>query len=398
MSLMPPNDGRDSNQTAVLAALRRHGPLSRADLSRLIGLSPPTIGDTVRRLQRRRMIQELALAPSNGGRPGQLLGIIPAAAHAVGVKVSADHLTIVQAQLDGSIVDSMTREFDSATRQPAAALATILDPVVEALDAPLLGIGVGVPGIIDSPDAGVVTAPTLGWSELPLGRQLRGALGLPVVIENDVKALAVAEQLYGIGRNVDNFILLTIGRGIGCAIVSNQLLNRGAHGSAGEIAHLPLEGSTTRCACGRTGCLEASIGTAGLLRTARKRRLISTAATMHDLHQLARSGDQRARRLFTEAGGTLARTVAAILTALAPQTLIIAGEGAQHWDLWSTGFTETLATLVPTNQALPVPTAVLDWQDRTWAQGAAALILATPFAAAPPSGEQTPRVIARLGA
>src|SRR5262249_55269389 len=159
----------------------------------------------------------------SGGRPGSLIGLVGSAARALGVKVAADHVALVDVRLDGQMLSSQTVPFDAMASDALPRLAALLtartapDPDLP----PRLGVGVAVPGIVQSPDRGTVDADVLGWRALPVGRHLRGALGLPVVVENDVNALAVAEVLYGHGREVGDFLVVTIGRGIGMGIVAD---------------------------------------------------------------------------------------------------------------------------------------------------------------------------------
>jgi DNA-binding Lrp family transcriptional regulator len=214
---------RDLTRSAVLALLGTRGPMSRADVARELGLSPAGVTLVVRRLLAQGMVTELAQAPSSGGRPGQLIGLVGSAGRALGVKVAADHLAIVNVRLDGQMLSSQTIPFDAAGSQALPRLATVLSAhTALAPDLPpLLGVGVAVPGIVRGPHNGTVDADVLGWLQLPVGRHLRGVLGLPVVVENDVNALAVAEVLYGHGREVRDFLVLTIGRGIGMSIVTD---------------------------------------------------------------------------------------------------------------------------------------------------------------------------------
>ena len=207
-----------------------------------------------------------------------LIGLVGSAGRAIGVKVAADHLALVNARLDGQMLTSRTVPFDAeaADALPRLAEALTAYAVPDPELPPLLGVGVAVPGVVRSPDTGTVTADVLRWRQLPVGRHLRGVLGLPVVVENDVNALAVAEVLYGHGREVSDFLVLTIGRGIGMGLVTDGSIYRGGRGGAGEFGHVPIDPDGPTCECGRRGCLEALIGETALVRAARERDVLGS--------------------------------------------------------------------------------------------------------------------------
>lgn len=391
-----PANGRDLTQTAVLALLGRAGPLSRADVARELDISPPTVTQVMKRLLDQGVVQELEHAPSRGGRRGQLIGLLGTAARAVGVKVAAEHLAIVEARIDGTVMTAHTIPFDPiATDAPGRLAATLRPFLDEQNPVPLLGLGVGVPGVVDSPDSGQVHAPVLGWVDVPLGRHLRGALGLPVLIENDVNAVAAAEQLFGRGRTHRDFLVVTIGRGIGLALVTGGSLYRGAHGGAGEFGHFPADPAGPICGCGNRGCLEAIIGTAGLVARAREGRLLRRTQGIERLQELADRGNARAQAVYADAATQLARAVAALLTVVDPEIVIILGEGTAAWRHWNQPFRHALQVASPP-LARNIAVEVESWDDSMWAQGAAALMLATPFDLAGLAGRQAPQVLARF--
>ena len=212
---------------AVLALLGQRGPASRATIARELDLSPPTVSQVTRRLIQQGVLEPLEYEPSEGGRPGQLLGLVSTAGRAVGVKLAADHLVLVDVRLDGQVVSTRTEPYDAMADDAIERLVGSVRSFAKGRFSGLLGIGVGVPGVVERPDIGDVDAAVLGWSAMPLGRHLRKAIGIPVLIENDVKALAVAERLYGRGRTRGSFVVITIGRGVGFACVADGTLQRG---------------------------------------------------------------------------------------------------------------------------------------------------------------------------
>lgn len=389
--------GRDLTRSAVLALLGTRGPTSRADIARELGLSAAAVTQIMRRLLDQGMVHEVAHAPSSGGRPGHLIGLVGSAGRALGVKVAADHLAIVNVRLDGQMLSSQTVPFDATAADALTRLAEALTTHTAANpDLPaLLGVGVAVPGIVRSVDKGTVDADVLHWLQLPVGRHLRGVLGLPVVVENDVNALAVAEVLYGHGREVKDFLVLTVGRGIGMAIVTDGSIYRGGVGGAGEFGHFPIDADGPECRCGRTGCVEASVGQAALVRTAQERNAIGPADGFPELAEAADRGDRAALAMFADAGRLLGRAVAGVANVLDPDRIVVAGEGVASWIHWDAAFRTEFGRRQLRRRS-EITVVVDSWDDSSWAQGAAALVLAAPFDLDGFGGEQAHLVVARL--
>ncbi|MFI9558407.1 ROK family protein [Nonomuraea endophytica] len=400
---MAGTDRGDLTRTAILALLGTVGPLSRTEIARELDLSPASVTQLTRELMGSGMLEELDLKPSRGGRPAQRLGLVGSAGRALGVKVTADHLVLVDVRLDGEVLGSWERPFDPAAPGCLDELGAAIASVVEEIDGapPLLGVGVGVPGSVEDQAVGTVNAPTLGWQAMPVGDRLRRRLDLPVLVENDVNALAAAERLYGRGRTHRDFLVLTIGRGVGAAVVADGRVYRGARGGAGEFGHVPVAADGPVCGCGATGCLEAFVGAAGLAAAARAKGLptgdparVTEGAAIRELGRAAVHPGP-AREVFADAAAILGRATAGLVNVVDPEVVVVLGEGTAQWAHWSESFHATLrAHLLPGRRDIAVE--VESWDDTSWAQGAAALVLATPFDAAGAAGEQGRLVRARL--
>lgn len=422
---MAGTDRGDLTRTAILALLGTVGPLSRTEIARELDLSPASVTQLTRELLGSGMLEELDLKPSRGGRPAQRLGLIGGAGRALGVKVTADHLVIVDVRLDGLVLGSWELSFDPSSPHALDELALAVETTLAALEEgpALLGVGIGVPGSVDDQAVGTVNAPTLGWQAMPVGERLRRRLNLPVLVENDVNALAAAERLYGRGRTHRDFLVLTIGRGVGAALVADGRVYRGARGGAGEFGHVPVAEDGPVCGCGSRGCLEAFVGSAGLLAAARAKgfpdltashpdptspashpdrifqalsgQRVSEAGAVDGLGRAAAAGDRLAQEVFAEAGAILGRATAGLINVVDPEVVVVLGEGVAQWPFWQSGFDRAVrAQLMPGRRDISIE--VESWDETSWAQGAAALVLATPFDAAGAAGEQGRLVRARL--
>ena len=368
---------REVNKVAVLALIGRHGPISRADIARRLGLSPPAVTAVTRALLDAGIIHKTTDAQPRGGRPGELLAVVGQAAVAIGVKVASGHLTGVRADLDGTILSSFEAPFDEAVANPFESLARLLAPHLEGPQ-PLLGIGLGVPGFVDSA-TDLVQAPLLGWRRMPLGGYLSQLLDLPVLVDNDVNTLAAYEHLYGLGRPYEDFLTITLGRGVGAAVVIGGDLRRGGHGAAGELGHLTLDAAGERCHCGKNGCLETYLSDDALARQAREAGIIGAGEGADELRAAADAGVAAAKQLYHVAGQRLGTVLAGFSVMLDPQAILVSGEGSRAWPHVSEGFFQTflLGTHLELGERISVH--VDPWDDAKWALGAAALVLRAPF-------------------
>lgn len=393
--LLRSNIRTDVNRSAVLAQLGSSGPQSRAQLARTLAISPALMSQVTRQLISDGLLVELDHTPSQGGRPARLLGLNASAGHAVGVKLGREHATFVELAIDSTLV-----RFASEPLRPESAtylqdFIEKLSRFVEGTSGPLLGIGVGVAGSVDEQGNGVVDSRQLKMQQVPVGATLHRETGLPVIVENDVSALAVAERLYGLGRQYESFLVVTVGPEVGAGLMLGGMLYRGKTGGAGDIGHLPIQEDGPLCSCGNRGCLQALVGQDALVRVARERGVVPELGTITALGAAADAGDEAAQAVFSEAGHILGRAVAALAQTLDPEIVIILGEATASWSHWSFGFEPAFRSgLVPSQRGMPV--AVETWQELSWAQGAAALVFATPFDADGIAGDQGRLIRERL--
>ncbi|MBW9095403.1 ROK family protein [Microbacterium jejuense] len=386
----------DVTRTAILAHLGAHGPASRADLARALDVSPALITQLTRDLLADDLVEELEQASSSGGRPARMLGLVSQDATAIGVKVAPDHLAIVEVGIDGNVLRSETSGFDAISPLATSALVERVRDFVAADGAGrIVGVGVGLPGTVAERGIGIVDSTQLGWNQVPLGEILRRGLDLPVVVENNVNALSVAEQLFGQGRAHRNVLVVTIGNGVGAGLISDGAMVRGRAGGAGDLGHIPVREDGPLCQCGNRGCLEAIIGQGALVNDARSIRLVGPQEGIDELRSLADGGNEDAREIFAHAGHQLGRALAGAVNLLDPDIVVLLGEGVQAWSHWTAAFDRALrSALVPGKRGTPV--VVEQWEDDRWAQGAAALVLATPFDARGVAGDQGRLVRERL--
>jgi predicted NBD/HSP70 family sugar kinase len=370
---------RDLNRAAVLRLIGASGRIARNQIAQELGLSPATVTSVTRELINRGLIRVAERAPSQGGRPALLLELVGGAATAFGVKIAADHLVGVRVNLDAEVLERFDQPLDVTAPGSVERIGDLLAAWLGGgtTVAPLLGVGLGVPGVADA-RKGLVDSPTLGWRKLALAKALERRLRAPVLVDNDVNTLAVSERLYGRGRDVDNFLTVTLGRGVGLGIIAGGDIYRGFGGGAGEFGHVSAVPDGAVCSCGKRGCLETVVSDIGLVAAARHQKVISARAQIGKLRALADAGDQGAQAVYRDAGAVFGRAVADLVNLFSPQLVLVSGEGTQAWPHLAESFDQAYRhNLFAPLRGIGVE--VDPWDDAKWAVGAAALVLRGTF-------------------
>lgn len=376
---------RDLNRTLVLNLVREREGMSRANLARVSGLSPSTVTSiTTSLLEDGYLLEDEQSASATVGkgaigRPATMLRVDPSAGHAIGIKVTTDNLTAAVTDLAAAPLGIAT--VPRGHEDDPTAVGDLFESVVRrALDAAgvarerLVGIGIGVPGIVDPETRRVANSPLLEWAHLDLVDLLQQRLALPVLLDNDVNTLTVAQQLFGAGRGLPHFLVVTIGRGIGMGVVVNGVVYRGSRGGAGEIGHVQVVPNGPDCWCGRRGCLEAVAAEPALVREilALTGRLVQPA----DIAAFA-DRDRDVVEILERAGRHVGRAVASITTVLDPQRVVVSGEGVRLGDHYLASMRAELSA----REQKEVSTEIViePWGDEVWARGAATLVLRELF-------------------
>ena len=373
----------DMTRTAVLALLARQGPLSRAEIAGRLELSPAAVTTITRKLLADGLVTEGGPRTQRSGRPSIPLALVPDAAHAIGVQVAREHVTLVLTRLDATTVHAVTHHFDPEGPAPFGRLTELIRAeagYAAANGLPLLGVGVAVPGVVEPETGTLRMSVRLGWTGMPLAALLREALGVPVLVDNDISAVTAAERLYGPGADCSDFLLVAIGQGIGLGMVLDGAPYRGAAGAAGELGHVPVLPDGPVCGCGNRGCLETQVSTGALLARARELGAVAQDGVLADLLAAADGGAPEVVSLLGQAGDLLGRVLAGSVNMLGPQAVVIIGEITTLWPHLAVPFHRSLAAhLIPGARDTRVD--VRAWDERLIACGAAGIVLAAPLAA-----------------
>ncbi|MFE6622324.1 ROK family protein [Streptomyces sp. NPDC057740] len=360
----------------IFTTVLSHGPLTRLEVARRAGLSPAAVTKAVRPLIEAGYLVEDADEPARPalGRPANPVRVDGARALFIGVKVTGDEIIGVLTDLCCRI--RLARHAPLPDREPKQVLGSVAELtgelLAEAADSgvPVLGLGIAVSGDVDR-GAGVVRySPFLEWRDVPLAELAAATTGLPVTVDNDVRALTVAEQWFGAGVGLSDFAVVTVGAGIGCGLVVHGRVVAGAQGVAGEIGHVTVDPAGPPCHCGNRGCVEAIAGDAAILRRIREATGVDVADTAAAV-ELAHQGDTAAREAYARAGEAIGRGIATVANLLGPERVIISGEGLAAYDLFAEQIRDAFTAAAFGSAArCDLRTRPLPFEE--WARGAAA--------------------------
>src|SRR4051812_3365823 len=375
---------RELNRLRVVDALRRHGTLSRAEISRVTGLSRSTISTLVADLQERGFVIEPAGATpvrvAAQGRPPVLLRLDPSAGIAVGVDFDHSDIRVAISDLSRTVVAEATAEAD-VDHDALRALDIAANLVHEALERAdvdedrVLGVGVALAGPVDQIEGKLHDSSILpGWNGIDAEAELRDRLGVPVHIDNDANLGALAEVTLGAGRSARSALYVQMSSGIGAGLIIDGRPYRGAGGVAGEIGHVAVDETGPICRCGNRGCLETLASGPAIVRLVSESR--GEPLTTEQLVELALAGDLGCRRAIADAARVLGRVVGNICNLLNPEMVVVGGDLSAAGELLLTPLRESLnrAALPSVTRDLEVKAGELG--DRANVLGALALAIA----------------------
>lgn len=328
------------NKSIVLETIRYHSPLSRTQVSDMTGLNKGTVSSLVNELIQSDLVREIGQGKSNGGRKPLMLLFNNLAGYAIGADVRIDCISAILTDLHGNIIERMEIPLQQSDMDYVCELLkeAIRNLMAKASDTPygIVGIGVGVPGIVDE-DGSILFAPNLKWRDVPLRQMLADEFKIPVVIDNEARAGAQGEKQFGAGQASSNLIYVSVGHGIGTGIVINKELYRGRLGFSGEAGHFSIESSGEQCSCGNWGCWELYASEKALLKQASQlqelneqlQQMEKSRPDMEMLVALAANRNETVTQLFQQIGEYLGIGIANMINIFNPELIILGNRMAK---------------------------------------------------------------------
>lgn len=378
------NTIRDINRQIVLNYVREREPISRAEISRETDLQRSTISAIVDSLKSEGLVEEVGEGESTGGRRPTLLRLRSKGAIALGVAVTPTRTTVASSDLAGRVISQqefLTDEDPDKTIEAVVAAAREFKRREPGLEA----VGISLPGLVDPATGNVIYVPYFKWRDLPIAEQIASALGLPVVIDNDANALALAELWFGRPEVMDarDFILVFVAEGVGTGIIFDGQVYRGKRGAAGEFGHMIIgPDAPVPCSCGSRDCWEAfSSERAAIARYLKLTGKPSGAPSFNHLVDRAVKGEAHARAALIDTAHSLGVGISNLIVGFSPEVVVVGGEITRAWDLVKDALTETIAHSVrrglPSAKILPSTLG-----EGPTVRGALSLVLAGKFSAA----------------
>lgn len=334
---------REINKSTILKIIREKGPISRADIAKLIGLNPATVTNNVNLLLESGIVVEKGSGDSSGGRKPILLELDACASYVIGVDMGMSKVVTAIINLKGEIIKRVYTFFDNHIEADSviSAMKKSIYKIIEEAKIKvesIIGIGMGVHGIVD-PEKGVsVFAPGFNWRNVNIRNIMEDEFKMPVFIDNDARVMALGEKWFGAARDVDNFALINVGSGIGSGIMIKGELYNGTCSGAGEIGHISIVDNGPKCNCGNYGCLEVMASGPALAKRVISRINMGEdtiiADLIHDdlskvtgevIYEAAKLGDRLALEALSETGRYIGYAISNLINILNPEMIVVGG-------------------------------------------------------------------------
>jgi predicted NBD/HSP70 family sugar kinase len=366
------------NRQIILNYVRERGPISRANIAQEIALQRSTVSLIVEELRTDGLIKEVS-GESTGGRPPLLLSLRTADAVAIGVDVGTSRTLVATSDLAGRVLQQEGFATPLAAEDLVTEIINRAGELIRKNKDTIEGVGISLPGLVDSENAKLYV-PHFSWRDFQLFQSVSTALELPVSIENDANAAALAELWFGRPeiREVRDFILVLIEEGVGTGIVFDGQVYRGESGAAGEFGHMTIgSGAPVACAAGSHECWEAFASERAAL--ARYAKLSGANIKCDELVDRALAHEKNAQQALKETAHYLGVGIANLIRGLAPEAVIVGGPMVRAWGLMVEEVRATVdASRCQGLDATPIIASTLGSQPTL--MGAISLVLAGKFA------------------
>ena len=331
---------RDINSRILLNLVRKHQPLSQADLMRRSGLQRSTVSVITEQLISERWLREGAVGQSLRGRRPTYLHLNENRAGIFGINIQPGTTDIALANLSGHFLAQESMPTPATSEKFVTQITQRIGELrSEFPQMAYEGIGVSLPGRVDLSSQKFVFAPNLGWKKLDLKEQLEQATGLSVDLENAANACALSEFWFGHHNDgVSNLVVVTVSEGIGVGMILNGQLVRGTSGLAGEFGHVAINEDGPKCRCGNQGCWEVYASNSAAVRYYSEARSpgrngkATGSIDFSTVLRLAEQDDHNAEESLNRMAHYLGKGITMLIAGLAPDVIVVVGEVARAWE------------------------------------------------------------------
>lgn len=330
---------KQHNRDLVLRTIFAHNSISRAEVARVTHLTRTTVSEVVNGLLTEGLVEEVGRGESIGGKNPILLSIVADSRYLIGLNLAQDKFIGAVVNLRGEIKEIVEAPVHDDNGENALKLVyQILDQLTRKKLKPIVGIGVGTPGLVNTREGVVVNAVNLEWQDLPLSQLLEKKYKLPVLVLNDSQAAAIGEYVYGGDHAPDeNLIVVNVIRGIGAGILINGRLFQGDGGGAGEIGHVVVQENGELCRCGKRGCLETIASARAVIQQMKM-------DSLEDVILSFQNGNSNANAVVGKAGHYLGATLANLIGTLNIQKIVLTGDMTRFGEKWLNTVRDSMQT------------------------------------------------------
>ncbi|WP_170479972.1 ROK family transcriptional regulator [Ruegeria arenilitoris] len=375
-------DQRNATRLRVLEHIRTRGATSRIDIATALNTSPATVTAATADLISAGLIKEVVgeskSKSAKRGRPRVLLQLDGSSYFVAGLKIARQVISVLLVDFEGKEVTLHTHSLNKTSMSPRDLVKTIYTALEEACSrtemtiGDLSGVSIGIAGLVDAKRNFVHWSSSLTERNVDFSRLFKEYIPCPAFIENDANLVAKAEQLFGLGIGLRNFLVVTIEHGVGLGIVLDGKLYRGERGCGAEFGHAKVQLDGALCQCGQRGCLEAYVGDYALIREMTVATQDRKPETVSDIHERANSGEQMAISVLNRAGQMFGLGISNLINLFDPECIILSGAQMSFEHLCSDEVMDRIQSGVA-NVDAPLPDIkVHHWGDLMWAKGAAA--------------------------
>jgi len=365
---------------AVALEVLINGPISRSEIARRLELSPGSLTRlSTPLLEAGILIEAEERSEGRAGRPSRPLDIVPDSRRFLGAKLAGDRLVVALTDFRASVLASETVPLPD--HEVPAVVAAIVDAAARlGAEAPgLTGIGIGVGALVG--EGRVLSAPFLGWQDVPLAELVTEATGIPTVVENDLVAFTEYEHWFGAAKACERFAVVTLGAGIGYGLVVHDRIVLDDDSGIGLVGHWPVDPFGPVCVAGHRGCARSVLTTDAVVSAASS--ALGRELDYDEVMRLAALGDPGARRVVDDAARGLGRLIAAIGNLVMPELVVLGGEGVQLAAIGGDAVREGIAR-DRDPRAAEVRLSLTDGDDTEWCRGAAVIAIQEYVAARSP--------------
>ena len=333
---------REINLSMIMRHLHHFAPISRASLAEITGLNKTTVSSLVQELIDYKFVRKIGRDSAGTGRPAILLELNPAAGCIVSAEIGVDFISVFCTDFAIKIIWSHQEHIQPDMGQKAI-INRVLELLCQAEEAanprPLLGVAIGVPGLVRQQDGTLLFAPNLGWRDIPVRDTFDQWFNIPIFVDNESNMAALGEYYFGAARDYQDVLCVSIGAGLGGAVIRDGQLLSGVSGLAGEFGHMTMEPEGQLCKCGNRGCWETLVSTTALFNyiqqaiNRQKQSSLLIALTQGNLDCLnvpliveaAQLNDTLAQNALDKVGYYLGIGLASLVNALNPELVVIGG-------------------------------------------------------------------------